>query len=36
MATRFQSAQHIAISFVGALVFAAMTIAAAVPVTPIA
>lgn len=36
MFARINSAQHAAISFVGALVFAAMFVSAAVPVMPIA
>lgn len=36
MFARFNSAQHIAVSFVGAIVFAAMFVGAAVPVMPIA
>lgn len=36
MFARFHSAQHVAISLVGALVFAAMFVGAAVPVMPIA
>jgi hypothetical protein len=36
MFARFQSAQHVAVSFIGAVLFAAMFVGAAVPVTPIA
>lgn len=36
MTDRFTTVQHYAISFVGALAFAALMISAAVPVLPIA
>lgn len=36
MTDRFASLQHAALSFVGALAFAALMISAAVPVVPIA
>ncbi len=36
MTTRFQSAQRIVVSFVGALFFAAIAVGAAVPVIPVA
>ena len=36
MTTRFQSAQRILLSFVGALFFAAVAVGTAVPVIPVA
>jgi hypothetical protein len=36
MSLRFASAQRFAVSFVGAIVFAALAVSAAVPVLPIA
>lgn len=36
MTTRFESVQRIAISFVGALVFATIAITTAAPIVPIA
>jgi hypothetical protein len=36
MLARFSSAQHIAVSLVGALVFSALFVGAAIPVLPIA
>ncbi len=36
MTTRFQSAQRVVVSFVGAVFFAAVAVATAVPVIPVA
>lgn len=36
MSARFQSAQHVALSLVGALFFSAVLFSAAVPVVPVA
>jgi hypothetical protein len=36
MTFRFESAQRIAVSFVGAVIFAAIAISAAAPIVPIA
>lgn len=36
MTTRFQSVQSYVVSFVGAVVFAALMVSAAVPIVPIA